>query len=402
MKPIVLAFLCGLLTALPALADGRWVFSERVAVPATSADGVFHHLEGAGRKHIALSGESVGITWEDNSPGSPQVFVAIKPAGAKPFIGPLQVSGGEEAWEPAIAGLGDQAFVVTWEQDARIHAAIVDETGVLTKAQVSSFPSGHASVAAYDGEAVFSWREQREGGWYIQVARADARDFSKLEAISVETTAVSKPMQMPSLAFGPAGIGIAWEDRREGHTRMLYSHSQNGQAFTAPDSLNEFYSGRTEYDKGNGSTRVSIAGFAEDEIISAWMDKRRGGGYGIFASLGSEGGASYGPNEKVHGQQGDRDPHYNPSTAGNAEGDFAVAWDDYRRGDSDIWISYYDDFDEWGEDLGPAIAGGPGEQTHASIALDDNGDLHMLWMEKQDLFAPSRLWYSLGKRQDED
>ncbi len=399
MKPPAITCWLILLVTLPAQASDRWQFTERVEVPAVSGDGVFHHLEGAGRKHIAVSDGSIGITWEDNSPGSPQVFVAIKPAGIEPFSNALQLSRGQEAWEPAIAGLGEQTFLVAWEQDERIHAAIVQANKVLTEAQISNEPSGHTSVDAYQGKAVISWREQRASGWFIQVAAVDSNDLNGLQAVPVETNAVAKPVQMPSVSMGPAGVGIAWEDRREGHTRMLYSHSEDGRQFLAPDSLNEFYSGRTEYDKGNGSTRVSIARFGDDEVISAWMDKRRSAGYGIFASLGSEGGASYGPNEKVHGPLGDRDPHYNPSTAGNENGDFAVAWDDYRLGDADIWISYYDDFDEWGEDLGPAIAGGAGEQTHPSITLDDNGDLHMVWMEKQDLFAPSRLWYSHGKRQ---
>ena len=33
------------------------------------------------------------------------------------------------------------------------------------------------------------------------------------------------------------------------------------------------------------------------------------------------------------------------------------------------------------------------ELTHA---LDDQGNLHLLWMERSDLNAPSRLWYSRG------
>ena len=60
--------------------------------------------------------------------------------------------------------------------------------------------------------------------------------------------------------------------------------------FNTPQSLNEFYSDRNEYDKGNGVTRVSLASFGEDEILAAWMDKRRGGnGYGIFATRSHKG-----------------------------------------------------------------------------------------------------------------
>ena len=400
MKRFSLPFIA-LLLVVPLAQAERWIFIDRIEIPANAGTGVFHHLEGAGRKHIAVSEGTVGITWEDNSPGAPQVFVSVLDSSAGTFNKPLQVSNGAEAFEPAVAALDEQSFILAWEQDSSVHAAIVNSGGVVMRGKLSNNAAGHASVAAHERRVAISWREQSSAGWFIKLVTFEVDenlDFENLQPVPVEREPVVKPMQMPSVAVGPAGIGIAWEDRREGHTRMLYSHSADGEQWLPPDSLNEFFSGRTEYDKGNGSTRVSIAGFAEDEIVSAWMDKRRGGGWGIFASLGSEGGASYGPNEKVHGPIGDREPHYNPSTAGNVAGDFAVAWDDYRNGDSDVWISYYDDFDEWGDDLGPAIAGGAGEQTHPSIYLDENGDLHLLWLEKADLFAPSRLWYSLGQR----
>jgi hypothetical protein len=127
------------------------------------------------------------------------------------------------------------------------------------------------------------------------------------------------------------------------------------------------------------------------------MDKRRGGaGYGIFAALGSDGGENFGPNEKVHGEQGDRQPHYNPAVGGNLAGDFVVAWDDFRRGDSDIWLSHYNEDDEWSRDFSPPPASGAGEQSHPAVALDDRGGLHLLWIERADMDAPSRLWYSHG------
>ncbi len=128
------------------------------------------------------------------------------------------------------------------------------------------------------------------------------------------------------------------------------------------------------------------------------MDKRRGGkGYGIFAALGAEGGEAFGPNEKVHGEEGDAQPHYNPATAGNQDGDFTVAWDDFRRGNSDIWISSYNDDLEWSEDYAPPIASGAGEQSHPSIALDEQSNLHLLWIERGELNGPSKLWYSFGR-----
>jgi len=37
---------------------------------------------------------------------------------------------------------------------------------------------------------------------------------------------------------------------------------------------------------------------------------------------------------------------------------------------------------------------GAGEQYGVSIALDVNGGLHLLWIERAEPNAPSRLWYS--------
>jgi hypothetical protein len=207
---------------------------------------------------------------------------------------------------------------------------------------------------------------------------------------------------MPSLSLQPTGLCVAWEDRRAGHTRLLSTHATWPELqFGAAVNLNEFYSNRNEYDKGNGVTRVALAGFSSDEVIAAWMDKRRGGaGYGIFAALGFDSGASFGPNEKVQAKQGDELPHYNPAVAGNTDGDFVVAWDDYRDGTLDVWLSSYNDDGEWSEDFSPPPASGSAEQSHVSLALSDQGELHMLWVERRDPLAPTRLWYSVGRADD--
>ena len=170
--------------------------------------------------------------------------------------------------------------------------------------------------------------------------------------------------------------------------------SDQAKSFIEPQNLNEFYSNRTEYDKGSGVTRVSITSFGNDEIVSAWMDKRRSGGYGIFASIGSEG--SFGPNEKIHGPEGDKLPHSNPATSGNSGGTVVVAWDDYRMGNSDIWLATFDEDGEWGKNFSPITASGSGEQSHASVAIDKKGGLHLTWIERESPLAPTRLWYSYG------
>jgi len=388
------------LFALPFEVFAEWQFSKRIAITGVAIEGTYHHLEGAGRKHIAVSGGKVAVLWEDDSSGDPQVYLAIKDSTDSNFTSAVKVSSGEEAYEPAIASLAGGRFVLVWEQDGAIHLNTHDGQFLNTPLKLSSDSlASQSSVATGNGQIYVIWREQQGRSWSLRVARLSATHKQAAELLSigaVEAGASNTPFLFPTLAVNGTGLYVAWEDRAAGHTRLKFSFSSDqATSFTEPEYLNEFFSNRTEYDKGSGVTRASIASFGEDEIISAWMDKRRGGkGYGIFSSIGSDG--SFGPNEKVHGAKGDTLPHNNPATSGNSNGALVVAWDDYRMGNSDIWLVCLDEGEEWGENISPPVASGSGEQSHAAVALDDSGGLHLIWIERERPLAPTRLWYSYG------
>jgi hypothetical protein len=396
-----IAVLCLGLASLTAQATDRWAFEAKTAVTGSPVSGVYPHLDGAGRKHVAVAENSVAAVWEDNRSRTPQVYVALKANDREQFSKAMQVSDGSEAYEPAIVSLPKNRFVLAWEQDGAVHARVMNEDGPGAPVKLGSSTSSHVSLASF-GERVFAaWREQQDRRWFVKVAALrvpGARKLSVESVTPVEAAGLETRVLFPSIAVNEAGLSVAWEDRRAGHTRLLISHSPDqARSFGDPQHLNEFLSNRNQYDQGNGVTRVALASFAQDEILAAWMDKRRGGlGYGIFAALGSDGGAIFGPNEKVHGEEGDQQPHYNPAVAGNPNGDFVVAWDDFRRGDSDIWLSAYNEDEEWSQDFSPPVASGGGEQSHPAIALDNQGRLHLLWMERGDMDSPGRLWYSRG------
>jgi len=386
---------------LPLGVCAEWQFSERIAITGVAVKGTYHHLEGAGRKHIAVSAGKIAVLWEDDSSGDPQIYFAIKDNTDSNFTSAIKVSAGEEAYEPAIASLAGGRFVLVWEQDGAIYLNTHNGRYLNKPLKLSSDSlASQSSVATSNGQIYVIWREQQGRAWSLQVARLSATLKQGVELLSikaVEAEASNTPFLFPTLASNETGLYVAWEDRAAGHTRLKFSFSSDqAKSFAEPVYLNEFFSNRTEYDKGSGVTRVSIASFGEDEIVSAWMDKRRGGkGYGIFSSIGSDG--SFGPNEKIHGPEGDTLPHYNPATSGNSDGALVVAWDDYRMGDSDIWLVRLDEDEEWGENVSPTVASGPGEQSHASAALDQSGDLHLIWIDRESPIAPTRLWYSYGK-----
>ena len=396
------AGLCLALAIFQIQASERWIFDSRISVTGPPVDAVYHHLEGSGRKHIAVTGESVAVVWEDNRSRDPQIYATFKSLTRKTFPTALLVSSGSEAYEPVIDAISGNRFVLAFEQDASVFARILTAKGLAEPARLSRAAASHVGIAGFDDRVFASWREQDNGRWFIKIAALRVTKANRIvvESLqSVEADGLETPVLFPAIAVNGAGICVAWEDRRAGHTRLLVSHARDaGKTFTEPQFLNEFFSNRNQYDRGSGVTRVSLASFAQDEILAAWMDKRRGGkGYGIFAALGADAGDSFGPNEKVHGEEGDTQPHYNPATAGNQAGDFVIAWDDFRRGDSDIWISAHNPDLEWSLDYAPPVASGDGEQSHPSIALDEQGNLHLVWIERALPDGPSRLWYSPGR-----
>ena len=378
-----------------------WEFREKIAITSEVVKGTYHHMEGAGRKHIAVSGGKIAVLWEDDSGGVPQIYLALKDSVESGFTLPLKVSTGEEAYEPAISSIADGWFVMVWEQDGAIYLNTHSGLSLGKPLKLSSSSNAsQPSVETGDGKIYVVWREQQNRTWSLKVARLtnSQNQGVKLHSIKpVESETINTPVLYPTLASNENGLYVAWEDRAEGHTRLKYSFSSDQAiSFIEPLYLNEFNSNRNKYDKGSGVTRVSIASFGKDEIVSAWMDKRLvGKGYGIYASFGIDG--SFDLNEKIHGPVGDKLSHYNPATTGNSSGAMVVVWDDYRTGNSDIWAATFDEDGEWGENFSPAIASGSGEQSHASIALDESGGLHLVWIERESPLAPTQLWYSFGE-----
>ena len=155
LAPLILAAL-----AMPAHA--AWNFSQRIAVTEVALPGVFHHLDSAGRRNIALSGNRIGVVWEDNRNGQPQVYFASMQLGRVTFAEAIRISDGNEAYEPVIAALDNNRFIVLWEQDGAVWARRVAENSADPALQLSSGPAGHASVSAWKGEAFTVWREQQK------------------------------------------------------------------------------------------------------------------------------------------------------------------------------------------------------------------------------------------------
>ncbi len=382
------------LAALPSQA-ASWEFSNAFDV-SPEQPGVFHQLDSSGRKHVAVSGDSVAIVWEESRAGATQVNAAFKLLSQNAF-NVVRVGNGSA---PVVAPLGGGRFVLAWEQDGEVWARAA-EAAVLGPPLRLAQKAMQPSLAALGGSIIAVWSEEVGHHPRIRFARL------KLQAQSIRLdgsahdadSAPPKAEQLyPDAALTPAGITVAWEDRRAGHTILLYAFSKDGKRFTKPRILNEQPPKRSEvYGKGTGVARVALARHRVRGVAAVWLDKRDFlEGYDVYAGFARD-AARFGKNEKVQDEFGNNISQWHAAIATDAAGRAAVAWDDDRDGNADVWLAWPRATGQWSENLAVPVASGPGQQSSPAIAFDADGDLHLAWIERAVPDASTRLRYATGK-----
>ena len=385
-------------SAVASAAD--WKFSPRQTLAASRA-GVFHHLDSSGRQHVALSGNTVAVVWEDNRDSTPQVYVAFKNLEGTTLGVAKRLSTGRSAAEPVIAGLGSDRFLVAWEQDGQLRLRVVGTQGLGATARVDEPQAGQASLAAR-GRVVLAYA--RPAGRYSQIVTRDVQvDASGRISVAAATAVDPEPPKGDQLAPVVAvtrqgGATVVWEDRRRGHTVLFVSQAPAGKTYGAPTLLNEQVQKSDVYGRGSGVTRAAVTTYGGDRLAAAWMDKRGfRTGYDIYAAVSGENGQAFGKNEQVQDEFGNEIAQWHAAIAGNAKGMLVAAFDDNRDDNYDIQLAVRGADGTWGANFSPPPAAGAGDQTHPAMALDDGGALHLVWLERDTDGAPTRLLYSIGR-----
>ena len=403
--------LIGVTLLVPAMVIAEpWAFDEPLPVAGDGETPHFHHLDGAGRRHVAVSGNDVGVVWEDDSSGAPQVYIATKPRDQDHFGAPRQISTGAEAYEPAIVGLGDGRFATAWEQDQSVVARIVGavDAGAL---QVLAGPGARQITLAGDGDGrlVAVWAHNGGHGQLIEAAGLSIEGAgvrAALQAVAVAPLTEHAYQGYPAAAFNHRGdLLIAWEDRRAGHTRLFHTRRAAGQAFAAERQLNEHHApppGEEGAGLGSGVMRVMLAVDGADRARAVWLDKRNAAsGYAVWGAASEDAGGTFGTNEIVQDDNGSAVAQWHAAlTAGGRM--FVAAWDDAREGwddnseTGDVLLSW-NDGGGWSADWLVPVASGAGYQGSPALTLDKRGDLHLVWIERDDLTSPTRLRYAHGR-----
>lgn len=392
---LFICLLVGLLTTGAAQAGG-WTFSEAVPVTQPPQDGVFHHLEAAGRRSIAVSGTVSAIVWEDNRDGDPRVRIATSRPGSG-FSQPLTLSGDTAAYEPAVVALTDARFLVAWEEAGKIWLRVVGEQGAGPRIWTGATGSSHVTLAGRGGRIYAAWSQPN--GRYFQIVVAELKiqglQPNAAPAVPADPEPPKQEQLYPAMTVVPDGLVVAWEDRREGHTRLYFTSMQEGR-FRALTQLNEHVPPpNPKLGRGTGVTRVALAG-NDDLVAATWMDKRDFlGGYDIYAAVSTDRGRSFGANEKVQDLFGENIPQWHPSVAVGPKGLVVVAWDDPRDEAANIWMAWRKD-NGWSDDLSLPGARGQDQRTHPVMAFDAKGSLHVAWVSRTPQ-GGTRIWYAVGR-----
>ena len=403
----LLLFGLGLLAASPVIA-APWSFGEKITVVQTNKSGIFHHIESSGRKNIAVSGDTIGVIWEDNHSGVPQVYVAFKSIQSSAFEPAWRVSDAPPrahtlaAYEPVIVALGAGRFLIGWEQGNGVWVRSGGPKGLDPAVKLSRLDAGQITLATGARGTFAAWAQQHGRQRQIVTTSLIIRGPDKAvhagPVRSVDPAPPADEQLYPALAVTSKGATVVWEDRRHGHTVLLAAFAEPGKAFAAATELNEVVQKSATYGRGSGVTRAALAVFGADQVGAAWMDKRGySTGYDIYGAVSRDAGRHFGKNESVQDSFGDNFSQWHPAISGAADGTLAVAWDDDRDGSSDIQLSWKT-ASGWSEDLAVPPASGAGQQTHPAIAMDSHGNLHLIWLDYLDKGQPTRIFYAMGKR----
>lgn len=376
MRPA--ALLLGLLLAAPAWAD--WAFEP--AVDVTGPRDAFHHIEASGRQALAISAGRVALAWEDDRSGVPKCHVAVRPADAAAFT--ERSYGQGECYAPGIAALADGRFAVVWEDEAGVNAALVTEGGLGPTANLAP-AGGQAALAWHPRHGLMAAWSQPDGRWrrvWLSTLEIDGDRLRPAAKQPADAQPAKDDQMYPALAAGAAGHTVAWEDRRLGHTVVYASQHRDG-AWSAPVRVSQNHTGKaqgTDLGRGTGAMRPALAAYGADRLVAVWLDKRDFlSGYDVYAAATGDDGR-FGRNTKVQDSFGDAIAQWHAGVAGNARGDLAVAWDDDRDGNPDIWLSRPSG-DGYADNV--AAAAGPNPQSDPALALDGDGNLHLAWIERQ-------------------
>ncbi|CAE6797016.1 sialidase family protein [Nitrospira defluvii] len=365
----------------------------------------------AGQRGLAIGSEGMAVAvWSDTREGKSNIYLVKSRDGGRTFGSNVRVND-----VPGTAGLfgatvaldrQDRAHIVWFDNrdgDYDIYFAreaargdgftaairINDDKDNPVEADVfgDDEPDGLAgpafqtlpSLAVDRNGAIYAaWQDYRRNQADIYFAKSIDGGKTFTENLRVNDDVGRAGQLYPSLAVDAGGtIYLAWHDFRKGNQDIYFSRSTDGgKTFSRNVRVND--------DPGtDGQFNPSLAVDDGGAVYVAWHDLREGQA-DIYFARSIDGGQTFSPNRKLNDDRGET-YQFHPSLGAGVTGAVAVAWEDYRNGQADIYLAYSAD---GGNTFRPNVRVNsdrrPADHLHAGLAVGAHKELMVIWEDQRD------------------
>lgn len=301
-------------------------------------------------------------------------------------------SGGCSQRSPEVAGFAHGGFVVAWYEfrdgDADIWFQRFDAAGnplggnERANDDVSMGWQGDPSVAvAPDGGFLLAWEDRRDiGNSDLFGQRFDAAGARQGGNFRVSDSAAAGDQCVSGAHTGPDGTTlVAWDDRRNGITGDIYAQ------FLDSTGLPRGVNFRVNDDAVGWANQYEpeVGGDDSGRFVVVWMDGRgnNASDWNVFAQRFDRAGARIGSNVQV---TTDDSIQWSPSVGVSPAGGFAIAWDDRRRSQWDVYAQFYG---RNGQPIGGNFRvngdASAADQTSSSVAGNQFGEFMIVWSDRR-------------------
>jgi hypothetical protein len=238
-----------------------------------------------------------------------------------------------------------------------------------------------SATCAAGARLAVAWTEPTETGaglWWTTSA-----DGGQTWSAPQEVSGTPKTASNPAIACDGGTIAVAWEDNRDGELDLPNIWTtvtlDGGLTFSAPTRIEPDTEGRYP------SSAPALA--VEGAVVHAvWMDQLYGA-YDIFYGVSRDGGGSWSTPLRLDGDDAGAAWSGYP-TLRASQGVLAVAWEDARNGDADI---YFTQSTDGGATFATPVRVDTGDEPGAAdshaVALDldpTTGAVVLAWQDQRD------------------
>ncbi len=365
----------------------------------------------AGQRGVAIGSDGVAVAvWSDTREGRSNIYLAKSRDGGRTFGSNVRVND-----IPGTAGLfgatvaldrhnrahlvwfdnrdGDYDIYYVGESDrpdgltpaVRVNddkdnpvEADVFGDGEPTSSADPAFQTLPCLAVDASGVIYVAWQDYRRNQADIYFAKSTDGGKTFGRNLRVNDDIGRAGQLYPSLAVDARGtLYLAWHDFRRGNQDIYFSRSTDGgKTFSRNIRVND--------DQGTaGQFNPSLAVDPEGPVYLAWHDLRNGQA-DIYFAVSRDGGATFSPNRRLNDDRGEA-YQFHPSLGVGSRGTVAVAWEDYRNGQADIYLTYSrDGGDMFSPNLRINDDRRPADHLHAALAVGERHELTVIWEDQRD------------------